>query len=252
MKRALTFLSLLFLFATVKSEAQSMGFGCLGLFGGFAGYSYQSYKPVGVNNYINEFNTSNQDSLQGPLQKLGKAKGFRVGINFFRADIRGLILTAKGYYQELKDKTEASVNSPMGITHTTMDLKLKTFGVGFDVGTTLTKSLGWKIIDAVLVYNSSNFVITSDYPNAYTSVSSFNSENSSIGYTVGTGFILNLIDQYISIEGTAAYSFISIHKMKNNDTYLMESETSAVPMNNFIEAGGLNMVIQLNIGFPLL
>src|ERR1035437_10126384 len=93
-------------------QAQNFGFGCLGLVGGYAGYSYQVYKPTGLNDYIGFFNLNpvRKDSLKGPMQNFGKSAGYRVGVNFFRADIRGLILTAKGFYQDLSEESDASIS----------------------------------------------------------------------------------------------------------------------------------------------
>jgi hypothetical protein len=73
-----------------------------------------------------------------------------------------------------------------------------------------------------------------------------------LGYSIGTGFILSLIDQYVTLEGLIAYSVIKIDQVTLDDgTPLTINENSSVPMNNFIETGGFNAVIQLNIGLPL-
>lgn len=251
MYKFFTYVLVFVLIMFIDSKPQSFGFGCLGLVGGYAGYSYQEYKPTGLNNYIQVFNNSKSDSLKGPLQNFGKATGFRVGINFFRANVRGFLLTAKGYYQQLNEKTNATVSDNRGSSNTTINLKFKTLAVGFDLGTSITNSLGWKIIDAAVNFNNANLDITLDHPNGHTSVNQYNTEKTIIGYSIGSGFILNVIDQYLTLEGTAAYSFLNINKMKTAEVYLMENESSTVPMNNFIQAGGFNAVIQLNIGLPL-
>ena len=90
----------------VNLKAQSFGFGCLGLVGGYAGYTYQIYKPTGLNTYIQTFNLLRKDSLKGSMPNFGKSSGYRVGINFYRADLRGFILTAKGFYQNLGEENE--------------------------------------------------------------------------------------------------------------------------------------------------
>ncbi|MDR3626737.1 MAG: hypothetical protein P4L45_07880, partial [Ignavibacteriaceae bacterium] len=82
-----------------SSVCQSFGFGCLGFVGGYGGYSYQKYNATGLNNYVNGFNEDHKDSLSSPMGKFGVASGYRVGINFFRANIKGFILTTKGFYQ---------------------------------------------------------------------------------------------------------------------------------------------------------
>jgi hypothetical protein len=38
---------------------------------------------------------------------------------------------------------------------------------------------------------------------------------------------------------------------QDNGTYLTVNESSSTEMKNFIDKGGFNAVIQLNVGFPL-
>jgi hypothetical protein len=245
------FFSLIVL-SPVKISAQSFGFGCLGFVGGYAGFSYQVYSPKGLNEYIGIFNSVQQDSfLISPMTEFGKAKGYRVGLNLFRANLEGLILTAKGFYQFLGEKHEASQQLPAGSKTTTYELELKNWGVGLDLGTTITKALSWKVIDAALLFYTANFTNTQNLP-GISEVKEYQTEASKLGYTIGTGFILAVIDEYITIEGVAAYTVFSIDKMKLSETeYLTVNEYSNEIMQNFIEAGGFNAVIQLNIGFPL-
>jgi hypothetical protein len=73
-----------------------------------------------------------------------------------------------------------------------------------------------------------------------------------LGYTVGTGFILAIIGHYVSLEGFVGYTYLKIDRVKQDDgTYLTVNESSSADMKNFIDAGGFNTVVQLNIGFPL-
>ncbi len=245
-------LSIIFINSTIT--AQSFGFGCLGLVGGYAGYSYQIYKPSGLNNYIESFNLNpvRRDSLKGPIQNFGKSAGYRVGVNFFRANIRGLILTAKGFYQNLSEESDATVSSLQGESNTDFNVDLKSWGIGVDIGTSITNSLSWKVIDAVLLFNNAQFTNTTNLPGAQTIVQSYKSDSQILGYTLGTGFILAIIGEYVSLEGSAGYTYMKIDKIKRDDgTYLTTTELSNTPMNNFIDGGGFNAVIQLNIGFPL-
>lgn len=233
-------------------KPQSFGFGCLGLVNGYAGYTLQIYKPTGLNNYIDYFNTLRQDSLDGPLQHFGKASGFRIGVNFFRANIKGFVLTAKGFYQLSKERTGATVISESGNTDTDLQLKIKTIGVGFDVGVDVTKILSWKVLDAAFLFNNAELSATTNYPFAQTTVTNYNTEKGIVGYSVGTGFILELIDQYVSLEGLAGYTFFSLDRLRfDENKYLTANENSSEVMTNFIESGGFIAVIQLNIGFPL-
>ena len=245
-----TFLGILFY--NTAATAQSFGFGCLGLVGGYAGYSFQIYKPSGLNSYIGNFNLKNKDSLKGPMQNFGKSAGYRVGVNFFRANIRGLILTAKGFYQDLSEESDANVSVAQGTSTTDYNIDLKSWGIGFDIGTSITKSLSWKVIDATVLFNTVQFTNTTNLPGAQTIVETYKSDNQVLGYTFGTGFILAIIGSYVSLEGTAGYTYLKIDKMKKDDGSLLPVNVqSTIPMNNFIDAGGFNAVIQLNIGFPL-
>ena len=83
---------------------------------------------------------------------------------------------------------------------------------------------------------------------AQTSVRKYRTESTTLGYTIGTGFILEIIDEYFSIEGAAGYTQLSIDNLFfNNEPLLTNNETT----NNFIDAGGFNAVVQLNVSFPL-
>ncbi len=233
-------------------NAQTFGFGCLGLVGGYGGYSYQVYNPKGLNDYVNSFNALYKDSLSSALGNFGKARGYRVGINLFRADIKGFILTTKGFYQYLIEKNSTDIISSNGKSTVIYEVDLKNWGVGIDLGTSISGALSWKVIDAAVLFNYATFTNTLNSPGPTTIVVKYNNEKSTLGYTIGTGFILAVIDQYISIEGTAGYTVFSIDKMKADDgTELTSSVSSTEPMRNFISSGGFNAVVQLNIGFPL-
>lgn len=247
-------LLLIIFFITFNNEnnSQTFGFGCLGFVGGFGGYSYQKYNPEGLNNYIVFYNTNNSDSLNVPIGKFGKAKGYRVGLNFFRANFPGLIITSKGFYQSLIENNDGSINTSEGILSTTnYELKLDSWGVGIDVGAKIFNGLSWKIVDASVLFNKAKLTNTKNLPGAFTEVNEYKSD-SKLGYSVGTGFILEIIDEYITIEGLAAYTMLKIDDVHSNDgTKLTINEESKQPMKNFIKSGGFNAVIQLNVGFPL-
>ncbi|MHB8579955.1 MAG: hypothetical protein ACYDA4_08840 [Ignavibacteriaceae bacterium] len=241
-----------FLMIAANANAQTFGFGCLGFVGGFGGYSYQQYNPQGLNDYIQSFNANHSDSLSSPLGKFGKAQGYRIGINFFRAEITGFILTTKGFYQNLIEKNQTSINYPGGSASIINQLELTNWGLGIDLGTSITGALSWKVIDAALLYTTASYTNTTNSPGPSSVINKYNSENPSIGYSVGTGFILDIIDQYISLEGTAGFTSFSVGKMISADgTELKVNENSNVSMKNFISNGGFNAEVQLNVGFPL-
>ena len=56
-------------------QPQSFGFGCLGFVGGFGGYSYQEYKPNGLNRYVQNFNSINSEYIENKMSEFGKATG---------------------------------------------------------------------------------------------------------------------------------------------------------------------------------
>jgi len=242
---------LFFLSTPGSTCGQAVGFGCLGFVGGFGGYSFQRYTPTGLNDYISVYNQIRSDTLSSPMSKFGTATGYRVGLNFFRANIEGFILTTKGYYQSLSEKHSSAIETIEGSSSATFKLDMKNWGIGVDLGTSITKALSWKVIDAALMYSSAVLNDTRNYPNAVTEVNKYKSESSTFGYSIGTGFIFELIDEYVTIEGLAGYTVFSIDKVQADEKYLTVDEQSTAPMQNFIESGGFNAVLQLNIGFPL-
>jgi hypothetical protein len=239
-------------FAVSGVMAQSFGFGCLGFVGGYGGYSYQRYEPKGLNDYIVVFNQNREDSLVSAMGGFGTAKGYRVGLNFFRAKVDNFIITTKGYYQSLTEKHESLEKFQTGTTSTTMRLDLRNWGVGLDLGISITSRISWKVVDGAVHFNNLVFTNTENSTGAQTIVRKFKTESTSVGYSIGTGFILEIIDDYISIEGTAAYTQISVDNLQLDDgTLLTRHENTTDPMKDFIESGGFNAVIQLNVGFPL-
>lgn len=233
-------------------SAQTFGFGCLGFVGGYGGYSYQKYQPGTLNDFVDKFNTLYNDSLSSPLQKFGKADGYRLGLNFFRAKIKWFIITAKGFYQGLSEEHDVNAHLAEGESNTTLDLEIRNWALGIDLGTEITGALSWKVVDAAVLFNNATFTTTQNMPNAVTIVEQYKSESTSIGYTIGTGFILEVIGEYVSLEGVAAYTQFNIDNMKtDNGKYFTEIQTSSDSQKRFIEKGGFNAVVQLNVGLPL-
>jgi len=230
---------------------QSFGFGCLGFVGGFGGYSYQEYKPDGLNRYVQNFNSINSEYIEGEMNEFGKATGYRVGINFFRAKFTSFFISAKGYYQQLNENHSAVVyQTAIGIDYG-YDLKLKSWGVGVDLGIPITTFLSWKIVDGSALINSAAFTETINSSQG-TAVNKFNNDKTEIGYSVGTGFIFDILKDYISIEGVASYSHFSTDKMKAEDgSGFLEYIDQDSSQRKFIDNGGFNAVVQLNLGFPL-
>jgi hypothetical protein len=62
---------------------------------------------------------------------------------------------------------------------------------------------------------------------------------------VGSGLVLHIIPDYISIEGTAGYNFMKLENLQRTD-----ANGNIHLINNAIPAGGFSATIQLNVGFP--
>lgn len=233
--------------------AQSFGFGCLGLVGGFGGYSYLQFQPDGLNRYVDNFNNDPIISQynENEMSHFGKAVGYRVGVNFFRAKFTGFFVSAKGYYEQLHEEHSARVfQTAIGVDYE-YDLKFKNIGIGFDLGIPITSFFSWKIIDGSLLLNNTKFTETVNSSQG-TQVKKYNNDNTEFGYTLGTGIIIDLIKNYISIEGVASYTQFSVDKMKlENGTDYLNYNSQQGSSDKFITKGGFNAVVQLNLGFPL-
>jgi len=235
-----------------RINSQTFGFGCLGFFGGYGGVAYQSYNAEGLNQFVNYFNEMNSGTLNDPLQDYKGAFGYRVGVNFFRATWEsGFILTAKGYYQSLSRTRKTSETSANVNTNYAFELDLKNWALGVDFGYAITSFLSWKIVDGSINFNNVSLTNTINSPEG-TDVSRYKSEPGVLGYSVGTGLIFFIIPDYISLEGFAGYTGLTVEKLKyeEGNRYLLRALEEEDNIN-FIEAGGFTGVIQLNVGFPL-
>lgn len=227
-------------------NAQTFGFGCLGFVGGYGGYSYQNYNPAGLNDYIEYWNSL--EFVHSPLDEFSSADGYRLGLNFFRATFENkIIVTAKGFYQYLTEKNKATVGGSTNADNHTMDLTLKSWSLGFDVGWEFTKVVSWKILDGSLNFNNATLTQTTDLPGE-SDVKKYKSDSGVIGYSIGTGIIVGIND-YTSIEGLVGYTQIEIDNVysDNGEPFLNSNYK-----DKFIDSGGFSAVIQFNIGFPLL
>lgn len=228
-------------------HTQTFGFGCLGFVGGYGGYSYQNYNPAGLNDYIEYWNSL--EFVHSPLDKFSSADGYRLGLNFFRATFENkIIITAKGFYQYLNEKNKATVGGSTKSDNHTVDLTLKSWSLGFDVGWEFTQMVSWKILDGSLNFNNVTLTQTTDLPGE-SDVKKYESDSGVIGYSVGTGIIVAIIKDYISVEALAGFTQIVIDNVYNDDG---ESFLNSSYKEKFIESGGFSTVIQLNVGFPIL
>jgi len=233
-------------------QSQTFGFGCLGFVGGYGGFTYQGYNAKGLNEFVRHFNETKSSTLQSGLKEFKYATGYRIGINFFRASFEGgFIVTAKGYYQSLGNKNEVTENIPDGTANHSFDLDLKNWAIGFDVGIDLTTSISWKILDGAINFNNVRLTNTINNPGE-TDIRKFKSDENVFGYSVGTGLIVYIVKDYISIEGLAGFTGLTIDNMKLDEGTAFPTEPYTIQeTSDFIDSGGFTAVVQLNVGFPL-
>ncbi len=241
--------SLILLFVS-NMQAQTFGFGCLGLSGFYAGYSRQNFVTPAINDYVNKqidlidpFRKTIQDNIQ-----FQQGTGYRIGANIFRAKWDRFFFTAKGYYQFLREQYEVSTLNQTGLIREKYKLTMNHWGIGLDLGIPLFWILDWKIVEGNVTFFNSEFDQENFLNNIVQKEIKFNPDKNKVGYFIGSGLILHLVPDYLSIEGTAGYNFILIEKMES-DTGL------AIPLppsqNKAIEKGSFSATIQLNVGFPL-
>jgi len=228
------------------TEAQTFGFGCLGFVGGYGGFTYQQYDAKGLNEFIKQWNTI--EFVHEQVEEFSFATGYRIGLNFFRATFKNnIILTAKGFYQSLDKTNNAKFSDANSDNRYTLDLDMINWAVGVDVGWEFTKVISWKILDGSLNFNNVTLTQTTDLPGE-SDVNKYESDSGVLGYSLGTG-IIAAINQYVSIEGLAGYTYIVIDNIYSDNG---ESFLNTNYKEKFIDSGGFSTVIQLNVGFPLL
>ena len=165
------------------------------------------------------------------------------------------MITAKGFYQSLASTNKGSVGAAGGDDNFSMKLNLQNWAIGFDVGWEFTRLVSWKILDGSLNFNYVTLTETTDLPGE-TTVQKYKSDSGVFGYSIATGIIISLLKDYISLEGSAGYTYLSISNVYDeNGSPLLNPPTvsSSIFINeDFINAGGFTAVVQLNVGFPLL
>lgn len=234
---------------TSSINAQTCGFGCLGLSGFYGGYTIQNYNPQGLNDFIRAYNASHSSTLTKGMDDFGRAAGLRLGANFFRTRGKLLFFSLKGHYQFLKEEHELHTQLNSRSVTNTYTLNMNNYGLGLDLGLSLFRFFDWKVIDASVLIFSSDFSSRSSLTEDKLNNADFKSEKKIYGYNVGTGFIINIVPDYLSLEGTAGYTKFAVDKMKSeNETVTANSFDS---ISDFIKDGGISGTLQVNIGIPL-
>ena len=219
-------------------KAQSCGFGCLGLSGVYGGYTFQEFKAEGINNWIA------LNSIDAPTVQIKKGEGFRFGTNLFRAQFQGCFLTAKGFFQFIKEEYKTKLVPTFEENY---KLKHNYWGVGVDFGIPLFSIVDWKIVEGGVTFL--NVELKSELVDDQGQITESKIENTKldIGYYVGSGIIIHIIRDYISLEGTASYNIYKVDEFvdDNGNTVAVQEGKS------FIENKGVTATVQLNLGFPL-
>lgn len=222
------------LVVAINANAQTCGFGCLGMSGFYVGYSYQ----------FSEFSNLNNE-LKSENLKFDNLNGFRIGANIFRAKFDNYFLSIKGYYQVASQTVSNSSNSGGAFLENEYELNLNHWGVGIDFGIPITDYFEYKIVEGGINIYSAEFSYKNIMNGNELVKIKYKSNKTDIGYFIGTGFIFHLVKNYASIEGLIYYNKIAISSMTNsNNQYLFQKEDS------LIDNGGFAGTIQLNIGVP--
>lgn len=234
----------------ITANAQSFGFGCLGLSGFYAGVSKQNYDNPGLNDYISQRINILDPSKNIITNKIEftQGTGYRVGANFFRAKWDKFFISAKGYYQFLKESNEISAQLQNVDTREKYQLTMNHWGVGIDFGVPIFWILDWKIAEANVTFYNTEFSQETFLNNVSQGEIKFKPDKNNVGYFIGTGLILHLVPDYISVEGTVGYNIIQIDKLSIDSGITIPSTSST---KKAIEKGSLSITLQLNVGFPL-
>ncbi len=224
--------------------AQTCGFGCLGLSGVYGGYSYQFYNPEGLNKHLSSLAAQFNN---GKDLKYERGEGFRIGANIFRAQFDNYFLTAKGYYQFMKEEQDVSGINDQGNPYFSSKLEMNHWGLGIDLGVPLFKYLSWKVVEGGVTFYKADLVYESELQDASSSYT-YESSDVNVGYYVGTGLIIQIVPDYISIEGSAFYNKVKINDLINDSGEYLIGEGSK---SSIMDMGNVSATLQVNIGVPL-
>ncbi len=225
------------------AQAQSFGFGCLGLSGFFAGISKESYDAAGLNDFASMQLQSNQfvNSV-----KFERGTGYRIGANFVRAKFDQVFITAKGYYQFLKEENNITESAGPSLKTANNKFSMNHWGVAVDIGVKLFWILDWKVIEGGVNFYNGEFSFEYLKDNVSQSSAKFNLDKIQVGYHAGTGLIMHIVPDYISLEGTIGYSFLKLDSFNSVDNF-----GNLTKILNSVPGGGVNVTLQMNVGFPL-
>lgn len=231
-----------------KTFTQTCGFGCLGLSGIYGGYSFENYHAEGLNHQLNK--ELENMGVNDQRYDFRTGMGFRFGMNIVRANFDDYFFTVKGYYQFLEEsQTVTALLLPGEEFDFKSKFEMNHWALGFDFGIPVFNFMDWKIVDGSLKFFNTKLTQQDIYENKVVQEKTFNIPKITMGYAVGSGLIIHIIKDFVSIEGTGMYNFTKIENLTNdNNTEHLPNDDSEFPL---VTKGGLSAVVQLNIGIPL-
>ena len=182
-----------------------------------------------------------------------EGRGFKVGINLVRAQYDKFFFTVKGYYQFLSEENNVKIQDGFGYYNIyEAKFEMNNWGIGLDLGIPLLGFVDWKIIDGELKFFSPKLTYknytNNPLANSISIENIYTPDKVKMGYSIGSGLIFNIIQDYISIEATGMFTFIEIDYLTDDDN------GSAIPASNsdtkLISNGGFQGAVQLNVGIP--
>ena len=246
MKYVLKFILALLLVFGTKTFSQTCGFGCLGLSGFYGGFTYQNFEPTGLNNHLTDL--AQQFAETSEKINFSSGKGFRIGANIFRAQFDSYFLTAKGYYQFIKEEKSISSFNSQKASQFKSTLEFNHWGLGVDFGIPISSVFNWKIIEGGVSFYTTDLVNEYELVDNSRLEDKFEQGDINVGYYIGTGLIVHIIKDFLSIEGTAAYNKVTIDDLIDANGNLLLGENSNA---SFLDKGNFSATLQLNFGVPL-
>ncbi len=237
-------LALIFLIPSAVIKSQTFGFGCLGLSGFYAGFSQQQYVVDGLNDFI-KFN--NYGPVPSSYVEFKKGSGYRIGANLFRAKFENFFISAKGFYQFMRENLELNQTAQNSLFKNKYQLSMNHWGLAVDIGVPLLSIIDLKIIEGGIVFYNTEFVHTVLENEKQIYELKYEPDNKKVNYYIASGLLIHIVPDYISIEGTAGYSFLKYDRFDLKT----ESPVGKGTITNPVSKGGFLATVQLNIGFPL-
>jgi len=241
MKKLMTIVILLSFYGGIR--AQSCGFSCLGLSGIYAGYTIQEYDGTNLNKYI--LNSINADKLIGAAPAFKRAEGYRFGSNIFRAEFDNYFVSAKGFYQLLKEENDFIQQIDALKRIDKYSLKLNYWGLGVDFGIPIFSFLDLKLVEGGITFFDVKLTHQRSENGNAVSKMEYESAKVDMSYYVGTGIIINIIPNYVSIEGTASYNIFTISQLEDENG---KGFPTLDPNESLISGKKFGATVQLNVG----